>query len=224
MNRLIDKLKLGSITSTNYIQDKFDELASILLEHSIIKKGQDMYIPRDIEFYYYSSKHMDIITYPRNSIGGEWFFHDSGVDLSFESNIELRPDKKGTYKPFLTDSSSFGGILIRAVDQVDNMFQIRKRILGPKNVMFELFDQFNALSTPLNFPILTECEHKLGSARLIEKRARHNLLPVGKDAKTKVSSIIKYNYIGIDNNISTETLIEKFNEYLDAPYHYTSLD
>ena len=167
---------------------------------------------------------MDIITYPRNSKGGEWFFHDSGVDISFESHVELKRDKKGVQKPYLTGNSSFGGILIRSMDKVDASFNIIRRIFGPKNVMFELFDQFSAVSMPTNFPILKYCEHNLGSSRLCGNGSRVNLLPSGKDAQTKVSSIIKYNYIGKDENITLKQLVDKFNEFLNAPYHYTSLD
>lgn len=48
----------------------------------------------DIEFYLYTSSHKDIITYPRNSEAGQCFFHSSGVDISFESNVDTKVMKR----------------------------------------------------------------------------------------------------------------------------------
>ena len=41
----------------------------------------------DIEFYWFSKNHKDTITYPRNCNAGDWFFHNSGVDLAFDSYV-----------------------------------------------------------------------------------------------------------------------------------------
>lgn len=63
------------------IQSKFHEIAEKLMYNYIIKKGEARYAIVEIEFYYYSPYHPDIITYPRNLSAGRWFFHQSGVDL-----------------------------------------------------------------------------------------------------------------------------------------------
>lgn len=79
-------------------------------------KNNKSYSIVEIEFYFYSPNHRDFITYPRNTESGRWFFHQRGVDLSFNCiDIESRIDKnqKVTYK--IKNTSCFGGILIRGI-------------------------------------------------------------------------------------------------------------
>lgn len=94
---------------TTDIQSKFQEIAEKLMYNYIIKKGEARYAIVEIEFYYYSPYHPDIITYSRNLSAGRWFFHQSGVDLTFDSKSTIL-DNKG----FVTNSGEaiFGGILI----------------------------------------------------------------------------------------------------------------
>lgn len=224
MDKLINKLKKEHLCDLDSQEIHFKELAKIILENVIIKKGDNLYIPREIEFYLYSSKHRDIITYPRNSCGGEWFFHPSGVDITFESNVEIRPNSKNVNKPFLTNDAFFGGILIRAIDKIEkSKGDIIKSITGPLNVLDELFDQFNAFNKPDNFPCLIAYSHDLGKARLHNDGLRYNLLAKNKTSENKVNDIIKYNYSGIENTITIDNLKNNFEKMIKAKYRYTSL-
>ena len=228
MKDLISKLKkefLGDLESQN---KNFNELAEIILENIAIQKGNDLYIPREIEFYLYSSKHQDIITYPRNSCGGEWFFHPSCVDITFESNVDIRPNSKGVDMPYLTDDAFFGGILIRAIDKIDKSNGVViKSFVGPIKVLDELFDQFNAFNKPDNFPSIIDHPYKLEKNGQHKSGSRYNLLRdkknIEKNSEKKVNDIIKYNYSGPQNTDLNNKLIRCFKHFLNAKYRYTSL-
>lgn len=198
-------------------------LASILLHDVAILKGNKKYILTDIEFYFYCPTHQDIITYPRNSKAGEWFFHSSGVDLSFESNVPMR-EKASTGKlvPCLTSDSAFGGILIRGIKHIDcfsDHQEEKYKLNGPMKVCEELFDKFDAFGEVNNFPRLTLESHDTTSG--IKSCHRVNLKPASKTLKEKVSSILANNYCCNESGITLDEMANKFNKYLTANYRYT---
>ena len=156
INDLRNLLQQKWLLDGNCIEKKFQHLASILLHDVAILKGNKKYRLTDIEFYFYCPTHQDIITYPRNSKAGEWFFHSSGVDLSFESNVPMR-EKASTGKliPCLTRDSAFGGILIRGIKHIDcfsDHQEEKYKLNGPMKVCEELFDKFDAFGNPDDFP------------------------------------------------------------------------
>jgi len=193
---------------------KFKEIADILLYGTSIQKGGRKYRITDIEFYWYSDEHRDIITYPRTCDAGMWFFHASGVDLSFESKVEMKPkltSKDKHLAPNLNKDSYFGGILIRGIHSLDD----DRKIDGPFKVVDELFDKFNAFGIgTADFPILVEDKHDVESG--CEPSKRVNLNP---DAEKKVKSIMSYNYSGSD--IEELQLIDSYSLYRIKPYRFT---
>lgn len=125
-----------------FLQDKkeilteFEEAAEFLMNLCSIQKGEKEYEIVDIEFYMYNSHHPDVITYPRVMEMGRWFFHSSGVDLTFHST----PDK-------------FGGILIRGIRNVNDD---NDQILGPQKCVDALWDNFNAFDNQYDteYPVI----------------------------------------------------------------------
>ena len=92
------------MASKEAIVKRFEELAKILFnEYEIIKRGIH-YDFLEIEFYFFNSNHKDDATYERTIKEGRWFFHPSGVDISFDSD-----ESKGYY----------GGVLIRSIKRKD---------------------------------------------------------------------------------------------------------
>ena len=87
IDSLKDKLK--NPPKDGHVEDWFKELADALFQNIQIRKGDKYYRFTNIEFYLYNDKHRDIITYPRISDGGEWFFHASGVDITFKSTVDM---------------------------------------------------------------------------------------------------------------------------------------
>ena len=188
---------------------KFEELAKALMNNFQIKKGENLYWMTDIEFYIYTDSHRDIITYPRNCEAGRWFFHASGVDISFKSKVELKKHPKRQMMPFLTKDAVFGGILIRKI-VMDGNPSIEAN--GPIKVIDELFDQFDALKAPENFPIIV-------TANSPREDSVKSSIRVGmrEEGKTKVPKIL-YNYCGWQ--IPEEQLIKSHDIYREKCYRF----
>ena len=223
INDLRNLLQQKWLLDGNCIEKKFQHLASILLHDVAILKGNKKYRLTDIEFYFYCPTHQDIITYPRNSKAGEWFFHSSGVDLSFESNVPMR-EKASTGKlmPCLTSDSAFGGILIRGIKHIDcfsDHQEEKYKLNGPMKVCEELFDKFDAFGNPDDFPRIILEKHNDTSH--IKSCHRVNLKPTSKTFKEKVSSILANNYCCNESGITLDEMANKFNKYLTANYRYT---
>jgi hypothetical protein len=105
--------------STDEIASGFVEIARELFLNYAIVKGADIYRFTILEFYYYSKgHHEDTTTYPRTSPAGSFFFHQSGFDLSFESNF---------------DEGYYGGILIRGIEPIAIAEKSTIKTLSNKN-------------------------------------------------------------------------------------------
>ena len=193
------------------IEKKFDEIAKILLTKTKIVKGIREYYITDIEFYLYCDGHEDIITYPRNCEAGDWFFHDSGVDISFESNIKF----DNTGKAELSSKNIFGGILLRGIKPVGGYSSSKNLTDAPKNIVDELFDKFSAFEESehflVNFPLLKEesC-HDLKDRKLNDiatRTYRHHIL-----RKCENNKIIK-GFIGKEEIDRIKSSIEEIKKY-----------
>lgn len=126
---------LNEKSTQNEIENVFSVIANKLFSNYHIVKGENTYDFLEIEFYFYSPNHRDLITYPRNGRkSGMWFFHMSGVDITFGSN-----DKEGD-RPLM-----YGGILIRSIVNTQGDSSILpKYICGPMKCVDELFDYIYA--------------------------------------------------------------------------------
>jgi len=129
---MTDVNTLKELLSRNYKGIKnydsyFTEIARELMCNYKIIKGTAEYDIVEIEFYLFTPDNKDVITYPRITNEGRWFFHPSGVDLTFKS-------EKAT-----DNESVFGGILIRGIKRNDGKF-----IFGPNKCVDELWDEFDA--------------------------------------------------------------------------------
>lgn len=123
----------------------YDAIAKKLFNEYHIKKGDATYDFLEIEFYYFDDKHRDYITYHRTIGKGNWFFHSSGMDLSFESSCV-----EGFKKTSEAGENFFGGILIRGLVKDGN-----NAIIGPLNSCWGLFDIFSAFEpNPNELPII----------------------------------------------------------------------
>lgn len=113
--------------------------AKKLMNDCCIIKDETYYQIAEIEFYYYSSQHPDIITYPRVCSKGLWFFHQSGMDITIDST-----------------EVEYGGILIRSIIRQDG-----ERICGPQNCVNELFNLIDIRGNNYsNIPIIDAAKQK----------------------------------------------------------------
>lgn len=221
LNDLKKKLKqenFANCTKEEDYQKAFEEIADILLHKIAIRKGDKEYWIKEVEFYLYNNNHRDIITYPRVCEAGQWFFHSSGVDISFESYVKTEQDEQGLFRPVIDEKAFFGGILIRSIYPANNSSEVSKKFKldGPYKVEWTLFDQFDAFNEVKDFPHLIsrqETSHDLKSDK------RRNLLTKGKSEEQKVHDILKYNYK--ESEIPDDELVKSFKDYLEKQYNLT---
>lgn len=169
---LRDLLRMENLKSESAVKKRFEEIAEMLFQDFHIEKEGVRYDFLEVEFYFYSKEHPDFITYPRKTEAGEWFFHMSGVDISFESKEE------GDGKEV-----AFGGILVRSILKEGEKEQV---IAGPYKCVDELFDKFDAFGGELkNFPILKSNEEE---QKGIEVKSCVRWIPpyTGKPDKAKI--------------------------------------
>lgn len=162
--KTLDQLKKRlQLNPESKFENEFKEIADALFNNFVIRKGDRKFRFVEIEFYH-SRTEKTPITYSRTAPAGTWFFHQSGVDLTFESRGDC-----------------YGGILIRAIREI---CPDSHTICGPYKVMALLFDQFNAFSTPDNFPFV-EADNTLTEVNPEQPEARWNLNKDkwGKDAE-----------------------------------------
>ena len=132
---LVEAFQLEGISDGALIEQTFAPLASTLMNHFAIHKGEAYYRFVEIEFYHNLTDEGSGVTYKRVTNTCDYFFHNSGVDLTFASSEE-----------------HYGGVLIRALACGDTF------INGPLKVIDRLFDQFTALMPPEDFPVLVAHE------------------------------------------------------------------
>ena len=146
--------KLNNLSSTEDIEMAFDKIANLLLGNCHIRKGANAYQILEIEFYFCNDNHLDRVTYPRTKTEGRWFLHESGVDITFNSN----------------EKQNFGGgILIRSIMDEDT----QECIFGPRNCLWELFDN-EALSPNTIYPYI-EPNTTPSRSLEIKKRERYHV-------------------------------------------------
>lgn len=177
--QLRDRIEyLACLQDKNEILTEFKEAAELLMNLCSIQKGEKEYEIVDIEFYMYNSQHPDVITYPRVMDMGRWFFHSSGVDLTFHST----PNR-------------FGGILIRGIRNVNDD---NDQILGPQKCVDALWDNFNAFDNQYDteYPIIssaanTRSEEIIQCPRLISVPKGRTEIDRIKEWKERINKITR---------------------------------
>ena len=198
-------------------QSSFTEIAKNMMRNYVIKKGEKRrFAIVEIEFYLYSKEHPDYITYPRKMDAGRWFFHQSGVDLTFKSkDIEYHKEKykKETYK--LKNSPVFGGILIRGLYDIQN----DEYIFGPQKCVNVLWDNFDAFHiSESQYPII---EKELFSTSMHFYQCPRHINIQGEDKReTKIKEWIKR--LGIEN-LEDIDIKDYQRKYFEAPYRFFNL-
>jgi len=165
----MEQLKqLFSLNDCVDFEERFYEIAKALFTQYAIKTlNYGIFRFKEIEFYYYNSKHRDIITHPRNSEPLTWYINDfGGIDLNFASSIE-REKNSPIAKYKLNDNSYFGGILIRQLtsDKIN--------LDSPLKVS-ELFRSFDASGKATILPEIIS--NQWDDQPTIQKAPRKNLV------------------------------------------------
>ena len=143
VDSLYEALRLDGVETVFELEKEFARIAGALINDFAIRKADKLYRFVEIEFYHSMADRnegCDGVTYPRESDALQYFFHKSGMDLTF-----------------LSDAERYGGILIRAIRCGDEF------INGPYKVADTLFDQFDARNLPSgNYPLIVADEPEKG--------------------------------------------------------------
>ena len=181
------------------------DIVSNLMSNYVIMKGNDMYEIIEAEFYYYSHSHPDITVYERNMDGGRFFFHQSGVDITFKSHIEKINGKIDSQK------SAFGGILIRSLKRISRN-NVCEFILGPLNCVNHLWDNFNAIKPSVSeYPYL-----EFQTIEGVSIEAEERFYPIKKEQKEKKLNSLNSKF---DQMVKTNLDI-----WLDCKYRFVRND
>lgn len=188
---------LNANSSKDNIVATFEKIAKKLLNNYHIKKGEEEYYFMHIEFYFCNKNHLDIITYPRKLDAGKWFFHQSGVDLTFNSSYEGHEKAINTSSDFY-----YGGILIRDIVKRSDM---EKKFGGPYKCEWELFDFLEAFSPTSQVPYLEKNSQSFG-INIEEYKIKREFSYDGQKVRTKYNELYNYYYPKI--NLSEKTFVE----------------
>ena len=209
---VIDELKrlltIKADADSSLIEQRFEEISTLLLNHCCIKRGSKVFYIEEIEFYFYNSNHRDLITYPRSTKALQWYLNAfGGIDLTFDSHVTTQNDgKKETFS--LDERSAFGGILLRKFSYEN------ENINYPMNCAYKMFDILDAVSRPEDYPILIECEDR---RKPIRTKARTNIITKNDTVETKVKKILRNN--SIINELTDKMLVD-FGEFIKKEYKY----
>ena len=122
---------------------KCAEIATDLFKDYCIQCGEKKYYFAEIEFYYYDhtwfNKEWNEVTYPRTCASGAIFYHLSGMDICFNSNLP---------KDFKKKKEGYGGgILIRSIWEKDDKGN-KIITVGPLTCMNKILNACNGEQMP----------------------------------------------------------------------------
>ena len=208
----MDKLKdLFDINQLN--QANFEAKAEELINNYCIKKGDKTYEFVEVEFYLFTKDHPDVITYPREAMAGDWFFHSSGVDICF-SKVE-----NGEVK--MSSKDCCGGILIRSLREVDGEGKTIKTTNGPLKCCEQvLFDRFSAINpNPEQYPRLVA---RKPDAKKYDVKHTERFLNFSNPSNKRAELIkSRSKLVGENSNFETrydEFYFAKYRFFIDNPY------
>lgn len=157
-----------NLRSSNY-KEEFERIAEKLCFECVLCANENKFAIVDVEFYYFSENdHPDPFVYSspskRNHLMGEWFFHYSGIDITFG---------KGENR---------GGILIRGIKELKSS----EYIIGTLKSMYAILNCFPSINSgkglllslepnpSLLIPKLPKPELKKGARIGLEKDKKGN--------------------------------------------------
>ena len=146
----------------NIRREDLGQIANELMNNYCVLKydsrydGDVIFRFAEIEFYLYdaSEQEVDMKTYSRDCLCGEWFFLSRGVDFAFETV------RKGD------ELIRFGGILLRSVEMYrlgdDGQWVLMGVVGGPKLSMYEIFNHTSRMPEIVKIPAGFKTDRQIG--------------------------------------------------------------
>lgn len=179
--------------NTEKFQNECSIIAEKLFSKYCIKCGNEkVFYFAEIEFYYYDqtwfNKELNEVTYPRICEAGDIFYHLSGIDICFKSNLpnDFKKKKIGTG----------GGILIRSIWEKDDKGS-KIITVGPLTCMDKILNACKGKQMPKleKLPISEQIDLKpVATYRYLGKNDFDNISKgTNKDGKLKLAFYDKRN-------------------------------
>ncbi|SHF51783.1 hypothetical protein [Dysgonomonas macrotermitis] len=166
------------------IEASFDRIAKEILTQKALYVNETVFRFTEIEFYYFNEgHHPDEYTHEHNRIGGEWRYHNQGIDITLGSN-----------------DTTDGGILIRGV-----CFN-GKYVNGPRKIWQSIFEAFGKVTSPTTFQL------KDGEKRDIEIIRTFRQLPNKIEYPEFLNKHYRY-LVELDNLDLTNTIKNKIRQH-----------
>ena len=127
--RIVEVMNASSYNDAENLEKHFNRIAGLLMNRIVLIVNKNRYRLTEIEFYYYSTGYHEDPYIHRNKLqllAGQWYFHGSGLDITFG------------------DGTNYGGILIRGIKLINRDKPVF--IDGPLNVVQEIFSAFGNVS------------------------------------------------------------------------------
>ena len=164
IEQLKELMSINTCIEIDEIEKYFNQIAELLFGKFAIRKGNTLYLFKEVEFYFYNRNHRDIITHPRISNSLCWYVNNfGGIDLNFGSTIDtisnIGKRGKNTQKYILNSDACFGGILIRQLMNKEN-----GDVLEGPWACAELFRCYDATGYDSDQPLIIE--HNSGMVSL----------------------------------------------------------
>lgn len=188
-----------NLTESN-ASEIFEDIAKQLFRGFCIKQGSVEYRFLEVEFYYFSPEHKDVLefgnrpfVYARNcKVPGTFFVHASGLDICFTGRVDSA-----------TEDSRGGGILIRSLLRIDEE-GLRTVVTGPWDCMDALINYTNES----NFPRIVKLEN-IDNDVCVQSAGRCNDRSIFKEKKY---CFYDFRYVDCKNDYWSEQ-IGKLNRY-----------
>lgn len=140
LSELENALSIETLSKVTNYDMYFKTLAESLFDNFQIRNGNDVFRFVEIEFYLRATESESRkIAYERETSAGEWFLHDNGVDIAFESNKEF-----------------YGGILVRSLKKSSSYSIDGEFINGPRKCSWYILDGLNAFGHNERLPRIEE--------------------------------------------------------------------
>jgi len=147
-------------SSVENIEKSFERISKELFNNYSLKINDLTFHFTELEFYYfYKGVHEDNNTHKHELSFGRWRCHDSGIDITLESNVLKK-----------TDPEFYGGILIRGLKQVST----RTYINGPIRIKFHFFNCLKDVMNSNSGIYIDPCPHQVN--REIYKTTRQGII------------------------------------------------
>ncbi|MDA3818099.1 MAG: hypothetical protein PF486_12030 [Prolixibacteraceae bacterium] len=178
-----DLLNIINFKKREEYQAEFDRIAKKILNSYNLIISEKAYRIREIEFYYYSENHTDFYCHnnPRQQEKANFYFHRFKDPEKY-----LRLRQKGIDITFGTPDKSYGGILIRAIQNINSgdVFtgigkltnKIIAKIGGPKEIQ-KLYDSGdNVFNESSSLHLLCSDNNRLKIFKKYRQGLNHNAL------------------------------------------------